>query len=90
AANTGEVVKIAQRDATEAAVAVTDMLVRTKDAATALKSAADTVRGAVGEVVVRFINDPSNAQPIVISDGQMRQIATEVFRLLRQSKGATT
>ena len=66
------------------------MLARTKEAATALQGAASVVRGAVGEVVVRFINDPSNAQPIVISDGQMRQIATEVFRLLRQSKGAST
>jgi tape measure domain-containing protein len=89
-ANADEQIQIAQRDATEAAVAVTDMLARTKEAATALQGAASVVRGAVGEVVVRFINDPSNAQPIVISDGQMRQIATEVFRLLRQSKGAST
>ena len=81
-------VQIAQR---AAAAAVTDVLASTQQAAAALSTAAATVRTAVaGEVVVRFINDPSNAPQIKISDAQMRDIAIEVVRRLRQAKGSTT
>lgn len=81
-------VQIAQR---ETAAVVSGVLASTQQAAAALSSAAASVRTAVaGEIVVRFINDPGNATPIKISDAQMRDIALEVVRRLRQAKGSST
>ncbi len=86
------VVQIAQREAAAAAVAVTDMLDSTKQAAVALASAATSVRTAVaGEVVVRVVSEGgAGGVAPKLSEAQMRYIAGEVVRLIRQSKGSST
>lgn len=81
-------VKVAQRDATEAAVAVTDMLGRTKEAADALHIAAGTVRSA-SEVVIRVVNDTSGEPRLKFSNQDLDYIAKEVFRRLELSKRAS-